>query len=136
VHGAYSRRTGTTRPQSDQSPNKRRSIQWLWLDRFQTQFEIDLREGGNHRFWTVEIPGMGVLDLLGQYLDVVPPCRLMYTWKWAPEHTESRVTVEFVGLGDQTELRITHSRLRGEVDRNNHTVRWNDCLDRLGARVQ
>ncbi|HEX6507058.1 MAG TPA: SRPBCC domain-containing protein [Chloroflexota bacterium] len=105
---------------------------WWWPARFGTTYEVDLREGGSYRFYTRDLPDMGVLAVSGRYLLVRPPDLLMYTWRWeGGDEPESRVTVELVKRGGRTDLRIRHEGLTGVEERDNHIIGWNDCLDRL-----
>lgn len=105
---------------------------WWWPQRFQTLYEIDLRQGGRYRFVTEEIPDVGRLDLRGRFLEVIPPSRLVYTWKWESKGDhESTVTVEFAQTEARVELHLKHEGLLTAADRDNHVVGWNDCLDRL-----
>jgi len=110
--------------------------QWWWLARFGTVYDVDLRVGGHYRFKTVDVPGMGVLEVGGVFLEVRAPERLIYTWRWAGDETETRVTVEFRDQDDRTEVVLTHEGFAGAAERDNHAVGWTDCLDRLDDLVQ
>jgi uncharacterized protein YndB with AHSA1/START domain len=76
--------------------------------------EIDLRTGG--RFVLGTKPPDGALHVIsGEYREVVPPSRLVYTWRVdgsGPE--ENEVTVEFRPVGEDTEVTITHAQLSRE----------------------
>lgn len=105
---------------------------WWWPERFNTTYEVDLQEGGAYHFYTVDVPGMGVLALAGRFVTVKPLEGLVYTWRWeGGDDFESRVTVEFLDLGGRTELHIRHEGLPTAEERENHITGWNDCLDRL-----
>lgn len=107
---------------------------WWWPARFQTTYQVDLRVGGAYRFRTIEVPGMGVLDLTGRFESVQPPEFLAYTWRWdSSDEAESQVTVEFLDGGSRTELHIHHAGFSTAEERDNHVIGWNDCLDRLAA---
>jgi uncharacterized protein YndB with AHSA1/START domain len=108
-----------------------RLARWWWPERFGTTYEVDLREGGAFRFHTLDLPPMGVLAVTGRFLEVRPPERLVYTWRWENEEHESRVTVELRDVGGHTALGILHEGLPGAEERDNHVTGWNDCLDRL-----
>ena len=75
--------------------------------------EADLRVGGRYRI-SVSMPPTGRLaSAYGEYLEVEPPERLVYTFAWekmplALGLGNSKVTVEFVELADGTEVRLTH----------------------------
>lgn len=105
---------------------------WWWPERFQTTYEVDLRQGGRYHFRTVDLPDIGVLSLAGTFLEVSPPERLEYTWRWEQDlDTESQVTAEFAARGGQTDVHVVHTGLVSTQDRDNHILGWNDCLDRL-----
>ncbi|HEY8685375.1 MAG TPA: SRPBCC domain-containing protein [Chloroflexota bacterium] len=107
---------------------------WWWPERFQTTYEVDLRVGGAYRFRTIEVPGIGVLNLTGRFETVQPSELLVYTWHWdSGDERESRVTVEFLDREKHTELRVHHVGFSTPEERDNHVTGWNDCLDRLEA---
>jgi uncharacterized protein YndB with AHSA1/START domain len=91
---------------------------------------------------TEMIPGTSYI--VGSYLEVDPPERLVFTFGWeepppvdglgALETLDSRVTVQFRDLGDSTEISITHERLDSPELRNFHRWGWESTLDQL-ARI-
>jgi uncharacterized protein YndB with AHSA1/START domain len=98
---------------------------------------MDLRPGGR---WRVTLrAGRRSWYALGEYVEIEPPERLVFTWGW--EHlplvrlTDSLVTVEFAERGLQTELVLTHERLRHRALRAWHVWGWRTCLDKLGPFV-
>jgi uncharacterized protein YndB with AHSA1/START domain len=95
---------------------------------------IDLRVGGTYRF-QVSSPQCGETAVYGQYREVTPPGRLVYTWKWEsdPDYAdrETLVTVEFIDRGGSTELRLTHENLPNTESGRNHEHGWNGCFDKL-----
>ena len=100
---------------------------WFWPTRFATKVEIDLRVGGGYR---IDAPGVG-MAVSGVYLQIDPPARLAFTWRWDSDSEETVVNVAFVPTETGTELVITHERFAGDGDRDNHAEGWEDCLDRL-----
>ena len=76
-------------------------------------------------------------SLLGAYLEVDKPTRLVMSWRWThrgePEEAgeESRVEVDLRPIDTGTELTFTHSRLRTEASRASHEQGWNGALDKL-----
>jgi uncharacterized protein YndB with AHSA1/START domain len=97
--------------------------------------EIDLREGGRYRLeGTV---GGRAWRIQGEYLEVRPPERLVYTWAWDNDPAlgepsgDTRVTVEFRDRGKETELVLTHERFQTAKARDEHNTGWIECLDRL-----
>lgn len=107
---------------------------WWWPPRFQTTYRVDLRLGGEYRFRSADIPGMGVLSVSGTYLEIYPPQQLVYTWEWdGQDLPPNRVTVDFLDHGGHTAVRITQQGLETVEERENHVIGWRDCLDRLDA---
>jgi uncharacterized protein YndB with AHSA1/START domain len=100
-----------------------------------TNAEMDVRVGGEYRF-TVQAED-AVLHLVGTYLEVEPPERLVYTFRWDPptldllDTGETRVTVEFRDLGSETEVVLVHEKLRDAEVRDFHEFGWTNILDRM-----
>ena len=81
-----------------------------------TMFENDLRVGG--RWSTSGTSGDGTFEVSGEYLEIDPPRRLVYTWtaswtgavtttvRWELEPSEqgTRVTIRHTGLAGHPEL--------------------------------
>ncbi len=101
--------------------------------------EVDLREGGGYRL-SMEDPSSGSRHtVVGRYLEVRRPERLVYSWSWEDEHGAaghaSTVTVEFRGAGARTTVVLTHTGLPDAGSRERHGVGWRACLDSLAANV-
>jgi uncharacterized protein YndB with AHSA1/START domain len=99
--------------------------------------EVDLRPGGSYRL-AMRDPASGQTHtLVGEYREVQPPERLVYTWTWESNPEEMRgsegslVTVEFVEDGDATNVEITHSGFASEEIRDLHAHGWEACLANL-----
>ncbi len=99
--------------------------------------EIDLRVGGRYRigFGT---PGEEMNVVGGEYREVRPGRKLIYTWMWEKPNEfaghDTLVTVEFKEVDGGTELVLTHERIPDDAMREKHAWGWNGSLDRL-ARV-
>ena len=101
--------------------------------------DIDLRKGGKYR---IEGSMKGKpWAIWGEYLEVMPAEKLVYTWRWDfdPEVGASVgdtvVTVEFRDAGKQTELTLTHERFESENARAGHERGWLGCFERLEKLV-
>jgi uncharacterized protein YndB with AHSA1/START domain len=98
---------------------------------------MDVRVGGEYRF-TVQSEN-AVVHLVGTYLEVDPPERLVYTFRWVPptldlmDTGETRVTVEFRDLGSETEVVLIHEKLRDVEVREFHEFGWTNVLDRMAV---
>ena len=95
--------------------------------------EIDLRTGGRYR--TCMRTPEGDRWVGGEYTEVTPPERLVFTWAWEGDYTadssETLVTVEFRDLGDVTEVALTHERFGSAESRDHHHDGWSSSLDCL-----
>jgi uncharacterized protein YndB with AHSA1/START domain len=103
---------------------------WFWPPRLDPAVTADPRPGGEYR-----IAGTG-MAVSGRYVEVDEPRRLVFTWRWDGDTTESLVCIDLVAVADKTELTLVHDRLDGDEDRANHLTGWDDCLDRLAASLR
>jgi uncharacterized protein YndB with AHSA1/START domain len=100
--------------------------------------ELDARPGGAFR---VNLTERGTW-LLGEYVEVDPPKRLVFTWGWesplplpngiagvGPGSTTVEVT--FVPDGDGTVVKVRHDGLPNESAGAMHRMGWQLYLDRL-----
>lgn len=96
--------------------------------------EIDLRVGGALR---IAMKGEGrLIEHTGEYLEINPPRRLVFTWV-SPYTgtTPSVVTVELHSIGAHlTDLHLFHSQLPPDAARS-HGEGWGVMLDRLSGRL-
>ncbi len=104
-----------------------------------TQAEIDLRPGGKYTI-SFKPPGKEPAMVVGgEYLEITPPHRLVYTWIWAKESDpdwkdRTVVTVEFKAAGkDSTELILTHEQFSATESRDHHEKGWQAILSRMPA---
>jgi uncharacterized protein YndB with AHSA1/START domain len=92
--------------------------------------EVDLRVGGSFRVVMVEAR----LEHSGEYLEIDPPRRLVFTWISPFTGAEpSVVTVEMLPHDDGTRVVLTHERLPEDVV-DGHRDGWRTMVGRL-ARV-
>lgn len=101
--------------------------------------ELDPRPGGIFR---VTQTGRSRVVARGEFVEVEPPRRLVFTWGWEQveglpegmaglEPGTSTVEVDLVPDGDGTILRLRHSGLPSEACCRVHTAGWDVTLDRL-----
>ena len=97
---------------------------------------FDARPGGA---WSIDvIPGN---TASGEFLEVDPPHRLVYTWGWEPRDGEaspvppgsSTVEIELVADGSGTMLRFTHRDLPTTTSVESHAHGWEHYLARLAV---
>ena len=96
--------------------------------------QVDLRVDGEYCF-SLSTKDLGEIKVSGRYLEVTPPTKLIYTWRWEgnPELTvgTSLVTVEFTSAGTFTEIRLTHEQLPSIESRDDHGRGWSGTFDKL-----
>ena len=67
---------------------------------------------------------------IGEFREVAPPEKLVYTWSWEQgmdgidEMRETLVTIEFIDRGDSTGMILTHELLPTEEIRDQHAQGW------------
>lgn len=102
--------------------------------------EVDLRVGGRYRLRMEDDDTGQVHAVAGEFREVDPPSRLVYTWAWEgsdglhPGHV-SLVTVEFEPAGEGTLVRLDHTGLASEESVTRHTHGWNGVLENLELRI-
>lgn len=95
--------------------------------------ELDLRVGGAFRF-TMQPPDGDRFHLAGEFLEVDPPARLAYTFRWEPpdpDDQETVVTLSFGDRGESTEVVLTQGTFKTEERRALHEQGWTDSFERL-----
>jgi len=99
-----------------------------------THADIDLRVGGSFRLAN-QAPNGTIVWISGVYVEIVPPARLVHTWRVesAPDRGSEQVTVDFVERDGGTEITVTHSNIPTEELRAGHRSGWIGCLDGLSA---
>jgi uncharacterized protein YndB with AHSA1/START domain len=91
--------------------------------------EVDLRVGGSFRVVMVEAR----IEHTGEYLEIDPPRRLVFTWVSPFTGGESSVvTVELHPHEDGTRVVLTHERLPENVV-DGHRDGWGTMIDRLAG---
>lgn len=97
--------------------------------------ELDLRPGGAYRLPIVNDEG-GRHTPRGQFVEVNPKKRLVFTFVWEGETgelgQESLVSVEFLPADGGALLRLRHERLASDDAAANHRQGWTssfDCLE-------
>jgi len=106
-------------------------IRWKGL-----QATLDPRPGGAFR---VEINGRDVAR--GEYLEVAPHSRIVFTWGWEGESSPlppgaSTVEVTLTPDGHETIVRLRHHGLPNEQMYLRHAQGWDHYLARLNAAAE
>jgi uncharacterized protein YndB with AHSA1/START domain len=95
--------------------------------------EADVRVGGRYRVRFRMLDG-SEHESVGEYQEVVPDRRLVFTWRWIGEGErdyESQVIVDLHPTPDGTELTFTHAMLPDEETALSHEEGWTGALDKL-----
>jgi uncharacterized protein YndB with AHSA1/START domain len=105
--------------------------QWLCLEPGVVgEVTCDPVVGGTYRL--VMVFDHGASEVTGEYLEVDPPHRLVFTWRTdrtAGQHT--RVTVTIRRDGDLTAMTIIHDWLPSDTYRDSASWAWTNVVDRL-----
>ena len=98
--------------------------------------ETDIRVGGRFRVRFRMLDGTEH-ESNGEYIEVMPPTRLVMSWRWTEggeaveASQESRVEIDLRAISIGTELTFTHDRLQTVASRDSHEWGWNGALDKL-----
>ena len=91
--------------------------------------DLDPRKGGRYE---VDV-GPGTTS--GEFLEVDPPNRVVFTWGWEGNDVvppgSTTVEVDLIPDGDGTLLRLVHRDIPTEEDRQQHGGGWDVFLPRL-----
>jgi uncharacterized protein YndB with AHSA1/START domain len=101
--------------------------------------EVDLRIGGRYRLGMQPPNNSPVLIVSGFYRLIQPLEKLVFTWSWeaaGPDEPETLVTVEFIALGYETQVVLTHEQFATIEGRDQHGEGWQGCLNRLSLVLE
>lgn len=107
-------------------------------DTIKTEAQMDVRIGGHYR---IVMRGEQT-DYIhtGEYCEIVPARRLVFTWRSTMTHNEDTlVTVEFIPsghAGQDTELILTHKRLPSADVAASYNAGWQTIVEKCAAYVQ
>jgi uncharacterized protein YndB with AHSA1/START domain len=94
---------------------------------------IDLRVGGEYEYKLLSPEGVNS-RILGTFLAIQEPKQLIYTWiveNDAGRSPKTTVSIEFLDLGDETEIVIVHEGFLDLGVRAAHEEGWGVCFDAL-----
>ena len=95
---------------------------------------LDLRVGGTYRIAMTRLDDRRQLAVSGRFLEVQPPERLVYTWRWEgafTEAAETRVTLELQRSEQETVLMLWHENFADPAIREQHRTGWIAACNRL-----
>lgn len=98
------------------------------------EVEIDLRVGGAYRIAMRRIGQRKPVSVSGRFLEIRPPERLVYSWRWEgefPDMGETRVTLELQRSEAETVLILWHENFADPAIRQQHRSGWIAACNRL-----
>jgi len=112
--------------------------QWFGPKGFSARSEnFDVRVGGSYRFW-MQPPEGEPFAISGDFRDVDPPTRLVYTFSYEdpdPDDRETVVTFALRAMNASTEVTVEQGPFMTEQRLSLHQQGWSDTLDRLEAAL-
>jgi uncharacterized protein YndB with AHSA1/START domain len=97
------------------------------------EIDLDLRVGGVYRF-AMQPPDGELFHLIGEFLEIDPPSRLAYTFRWEEPDPDDRTTVVSLSLDDvgyATERSLSQGEFATEARVSLHRSGWTDSLEKL-----
>ncbi|MFY0634422.1 MAG: SRPBCC domain-containing protein [Vannielia sp.] len=91
----------------------------------------DARVGGKF-FIPMPTPG-GIVDHAGEYLELKPHEKIVFTWNSKHVNEGTTVTLTFKPVEGGTEITLTHVKFSDEGTRNGHLKGWTAILDAFEA---
>lgn len=119
-----------------------RLARWWGPSGFTTpRIDVDARVGGSYRF-TMKPPDGEPFHLAGRYLEIEPPCRLAFTFRWEEPTADDRETVVTLSLAgrvdetDETRVSLSQGMFATEERRTLHRNGWMESFVKLTALLQ
>src|SRR4051812_26535329 len=96
--------------------------------------DMEPRVGGAYRIHMVS-PAGEEHRVTGEYREVDPPRRLVYTWQWetGTDQTVTTVAIDFIERGQDTEVVLRHDGFTREEASASHLQGWTAIMDKLVA---
>ena len=95
--------------------------------------DLDVRQGGRYRI-TMQPPEGEAFHLRGEYCEVDPPHRLVFTFEWEepdPDDQKTDVTLSFFDDPEGTTLVLDQGPFATEARHALHEAGWTETLERL-----
>lgn len=101
------------------------------------EVDINLAPGGKFLYVFETKDGQEDLKISGEYKEVDPARKLVYSWNWELPHTEAvtnnefQLTIEFSPEGDYSKITVTQENFKDQESIHPHQEGWNKALDDL-----
>ncbi|MDC1287298.1 SRPBCC domain-containing protein [Gammaproteobacteria bacterium] len=89
-----------------------------------TSLEIHAEVGGPYK---LAMPGG--ISMIGEFIEVEPNRRLVYSWQWQGNSEITKVDVRFIDNSAGTEVKIAHSGFATEQSYKDHSFGWNSYME-------
>jgi uncharacterized protein YndB with AHSA1/START domain len=99
--------------------------------------ELDVRVGRTYRI-SMQPPAGEPFAVTGEFLEVEPPHRLAYTFRWEPPDPDDQETVAELSLTDAdglTQLTVDQGTFRTAARLSVHQQGWSETIDRLSHHL-
>jgi uncharacterized protein YndB with AHSA1/START domain len=106
-----------------------------------THAEVDARVGGTFRVRFRMVDGHEH-EASGDFVDVVPPRRVVMSWRWTaggePDEVgrTSRIEIDLAPIATGTEVTFTHAELVTDLSRQHHEEGWSGSFDKLARHLE
>jgi uncharacterized protein YndB with AHSA1/START domain len=112
--------------------------QWWGPSGFATpEIELHLEVGGRYRFG-MQPPDGDLFHLAGEFLEIDPPRRLAYSFRWeepTPDDQDTVVTLTLDALPHGTRVSLSQGEFANEDRLALHESGWADSLEKLRGLV-
>jgi|SRR6185295_2659860 len=98
------------------------------------EITVDVRVNGPYRIGMRRASDGKLVAIEGQFVEVAPPHKLVYSWRWRgafEQMPETRVTVEFLPADGGTEIVLTHDNFPDVASWQQHRGGWIAACDRM-----
>jgi uncharacterized protein YndB with AHSA1/START domain len=116
-----------------------RLAKWWGPHGFATlDIDVDLRVGGSYRF-TMQPPDGDPFHLSGEYLDIDPPRRLSFSFRWeepTPDDRETVVMLMLESVAEATRLSLSHGEFATEERLALHRGGWTESFEKMEALLR
>lgn len=101
---------------------------WFYgMERGQSKVRNDLRVGGKY---SIEMSNEEQKCVsFGEYLEIIPPEKLVFTWSSEAKVKNTKVTIELIAKGNETEFVLTHELPKEAAEP--HKAGWTTCVRHL-----